>query len=189
MTVIAITGRKGSGKDTAAQVLINHGFPLVKFADPLKNMLRTLLSYRGADEVMIERLLEGDLKETPSEYLEGQTPRLAMQTLGTEWGRNLIGERLWTDSAKRRLSSVPHAVVTDMRFPNELRTVKELDAVVIRVVRPGLNYTDSSKHASEGYIDDMPVDFEIINDGSISELHDKLLIGLRKRTVAMERAL
>jgi hypothetical protein len=48
----------------------------VKFAGPLKSMCMAL----GLTEAHIE----GHLKEVPCELLCGQTPRHAMQTLGTE---------------------------------------------------------------------------------------------------------
>jgi hypothetical protein len=78
--LIALTGYAGSGKSTLADILAcEHGFTVVKFAGPLKAMLRAL----GLDE----REIEGDLKEQPCQLLAGHTPRRAMQTLGTEWGR------------------------------------------------------------------------------------------------------
>jgi hypothetical protein len=174
-TVIGLTGRKGSGKDTAASVLVrDYGFGLVKFADPLKNMLSALFAYQGASEDEIYRMLEGDLKEVGVDYLQGKTPREAMQTIGTEWGRNLIGENIWTDAAKRRIALCHDAIVTDLRFPNELRILRELGAITVRIVRPSLYANSFSAHPSEQFIDEMEVDAEIINDGSERELQDKL---------------
>lgn len=174
MTVVAITGRKGSGKDTAAQALVDQGYVVVKFADALKGMLRALLSYQGVEDETIYRMLEGDLKEVPTDYLQGKTPRYAMQTLGTEWGRDLIGANLWTDSTLRRISKLPNAVVTDMRFPNELDAMNAVDAKTIRVVRPSLEENAFSTHASEAYIDTLNVDQEILNDKGVDELRTSL---------------
>ena len=92
--VIGITGHKGSGKDTAAEAVAAQGFTHVKLADALKAMLRKLLACQGADAEMIRRMIDGDLKEAPTPLLEGRTPRQAMQTLGTEWGRDRIGRDL-----------------------------------------------------------------------------------------------
>src|ERR1700740_2074934 len=39
MKVVAISGWKRSGKDTAAEVLIKEGYKRVGFADPLKDMV------------------------------------------------------------------------------------------------------------------------------------------------------
>ena len=86
--LLGIHGKAGSGKSTAAQVLIDGGFKRVKFADPLKNMLRAI--------GLTDQHIEGDLKEVPCDMLLGQTPRHAMQTLGTEWGRGCIGGEFWT---------------------------------------------------------------------------------------------
>lgn len=171
MEIIALTGRKGSGKDTAVQPLVDGlGFTVVKFADPLKKMLAVLLSYQGADDQTIQRMLEGDLKETPTELLQGRTPRHAMQTLGTEWGRQLIGDNLWTDAAKRRCLEAKRAVVTDMRFPNEFNAMEELGAKTFRIERPDLELNESSAHVSESYIDFLPVGNVIVNDRGVEEL-------------------
>ena len=72
--LIGIAGRLGSGKTLAADTLcVNHNFVKVKFAKPIKDMMRTL----GLDD----RHIEGHLKEEPCDLLDGETPRWAMQSL------------------------------------------------------------------------------------------------------------
>lgn len=160
--LIAVVGKKGAGKDTLSEVLFDRGYVNVKFAGGLKAMLSTLLAYQGADAVTIERMIEGDLKEVPTPLLQGKTPRHAMQTLGNEWGRKLIGENLWVDAMVKRLDTCPKAVVTDCRYPNELALLRERGANAIRVRASDEQAADA--HESEAHIDTLDVDAEFLND-------------------------
>lgn len=169
MLLIGLAGRKGHGKDTAAK-----GLPMcenVKFAGALKAMIRTLFEYVGLDAETIERAIEGDLKEVPMECLGGKTPRHAMQTLGTEWGRDLIWNNLWANSFELRAGQFPFVVCTDMRFPNEVALVKSMGGTTIRIVNP-YRPPSTDEHPSETAIDTLAVDCVVVNDGTIEELHD-----------------
>jgi hypothetical protein len=176
MTIIAFTGLKGSGKDTAAKVLLNRGYANLKFADPLKDMLRLFLRMNGVYADIVERMIEGDLKETPTAILGGKTPRWALQSLGTEWGRDLIYENVWTDTFIRRVKQLDKVVCTDFRFPNERDVLKFLGAKLIRITRPDQEQNVHSLHPSEIYITQMAVDHEIINDSSIDALWQRVAL-------------
>ncbi|BAK75371.1 putative deoxynucleotide monophosphate kinase [Pseudogulbenkiania sp. NH8B] len=151
--VIVLTGRAGSGKSTiAAELVASHGYTVVKFAGPLKSMLRAL----GLTDAEIE----GDLKEKPCALLGWCTPRHAMQTLGTEWGRNLIDTDLWVaawqHAVRGVLASGGRVVVDDCRFRNELSAAMEMGGVAVRLVRDGAGTT---AHVSETGLDavELPV--------------------------------
>lgn len=164
--LIGLIGKKGSGKDTAAEALEALGFQNVKFAGALKAMLRMLLAYQGADEDTIRRMIDGDLKEVPTPLLNGKTPRFAMQTLGTEWGRMLIGPDFWLDTAMKK-AALADTVITDVRFPNEVKAVKDNGGTVIRIVAEGETvFTETAvgvDHASETLMDELPEDVTIAN--------------------------
>ena len=169
--IIAIAGRKGAGKDTIAEVLTDKGFVVVKFAGALKTMFRAYLQYVGAGEYIIERMIEGDLKEVPSPLLQGKTPRFFMQRLGTEFGRDMIGDDLWVDALEHHCSTIPDDIaITDMRFPNEGDKAGDMGAEKWRVRRPSIKLDDTSDHPSETAIDDLEVDVDFLNVGSIEDL-------------------
>lgn len=170
--LVAFTGEKGHGKDTAAQVLVNMGFQPVAFAGALKAMTRAYLEYRGASPEMIERLIYGDLKETPSPFFEGKTSREFQQLLGTEFGREMIGQNIWINSFDDHVAQFDKVVCTDLRFPNENEYLYRRGAVQIRVVRPDKERNEYSVHASEQHIANLHVDIEIVNDGTVVDLHD-----------------
>ncbi len=150
--LIAFAGRAGSGKTTAAETLIDQGFALVKFADPLKDMMRAFYASLGLEPEQIERRIEGDRKEEPDPHLGGKTPRMAMQTLGTEWGRDLIHKDLWVKAWAAKVTKLRHrgipVVVDDCRFPNEARRVRILGGKIVKIT--GRSGGLAPVHASEG---------------------------------------
>jgi hypothetical protein len=152
--LVGLIGRKGAGKDTAAEVLLSVGYENVKFAGALKDMIRSLLAYQGVEEEVIERMVEGDLKEVPTPYLAGRTPRYAMQTLGTEWGRDQIADDLWVGTAIRRAGNFDKVVITDVRFPNEKTAVDEAGGVCVGITADWITATEG-EHASEALIDEI----------------------------------
>ena len=121
------------------------------------------------------------------------TPRKLMQTLGTDWGRNMIHPDLWVMSTmadyisySARGSSCEFEesrwIFTDTRFPNELQAVKDRGGLTIEVRRPpvksDLVYREDGTidlpHISETALDDAEFDYTIINDGSIADLVEKV---------------
>lgn len=169
--IVALNGPAGGGKSAAADHLAQaHGFEPVKFAMPLKTMLRAFYDTQGLDPHETERRIEGDLKETPDPLLNGHTPRHAMETLGTEWGRICMGDEFWINAWRRKVQQVPTAVVTDdCRFDNEAETVRELGGEVVRL-KPAVARRKKSKHVAERGIKDQLVDHEVTNDGTLDDL-------------------
>lgn len=169
--LVAVTGQKGSGKDTFAHGLIAEGFIQTRFADPLKNMLRTLFKDAGIDP---EDYIEGPYKEAPCDILCGKTPRHAMQTLGTEW-RDMIDRKLWTKLWQARaefmLKQGLPVVVTDCRFIHEAATVRDMGGYIVRIERP-TNRNDDP-HISENEMMLIEPDEVVLNMGTINQLHIK----------------
>ena len=160
--LIGFAGRKGAGKDTAGEALPD--FENVKFAAPLKLMCAVYLDYRGVDEETIDRMLNGDLKEVPTPHFMGHTPRYAQQTLGTEWGRVLIGDKIWVDTAFARAAQFEKAKITDVRFPNENEAVQEEGGETMLIVDPHFVKPEDAEHPSEALIDDLATDHVVFND-------------------------
>lgn len=174
-TIVGLTGLKGSGKDTAAKVLKAAGFEEVKMAAGLKGMIRSFLYYQGVDSLIVERMIEGDLKEIETEYLGGKSPRQFMQLLGTEFGRDLIHPDLWVSAWKRRVASVDKVITTDIRFPNEAQALTEAGGKLYRIERD-TDVNVYSLHESEKHIPSLPVEAIIDNQGSIDELHGEMVV-------------
>jgi hypothetical protein len=96
MNLIGICGRAGAGKDTAADVLVkDFGHVKVALADPMK---RACAEWFGWDEQTLWG--PSERRNEPHARLGGLTPRHALQTLGTEWGRRCYKD-VWVDIAIR----------------------------------------------------------------------------------------
>jgi hypothetical protein len=175
--IVALTGHKGSGKDTAALYFMSRGFTNMKFAGALKDMIATLIKYQGGSTRLIADMIEGHLKEVPSNlYLGGKSPREAMILLGTEWARDLINEELWVNTLVNRVQATSdYVVITDCRFDNEEKAIRDLGGKIIRIVRPDNASNVFQDHPSEAYIPKMNVDLEIVNDGTIEALHEAVV--------------
>ncbi|MFG1332002.1 deoxynucleotide monophosphate kinase [Xanthobacter autotrophicus] len=153
-TIIGFAGRAGAGKTTAARHLIeHHGFERVRFAGPLKDMMRAL----GCTEDEID----GSRKEVPCDLLGGRTPRQAMQWLGTEWGREMIAPDLWTRAWAYAAAGKPKVVVDDVRYPNEVDVIRALGGVVIEITTAAAANPVTLQHVSERGLLDW--DFSLIN--------------------------
>jgi hypothetical protein len=162
MQIIGLTGPIGSGKTAAALALCTVGFTRIRFAQPLKDMLKAL----GLSDVE----LDGSLKEQPCDKLDGRTPRHAMQTLGTEWGRDCMGPGLWVNLWKRKaLSADAPIVVDDVRFENEMNIIQRLGGKVIFVQRI-CHQQSTSTHSSERFAYTPDAIWQ--NDGDLGQWHE-----------------
>jgi len=165
---IGLVGLAGSGKSEVAAVLTGvYGFTRVKFADPLKNMLRTMLSDMGHTAEDVERYLEGDLKESLVDGLHhlGITARHLMVTLGTEWGRDNLHRDIWLHLWLARAERFAHVVADDVRFPNEVDAIRQAGGQIWQIIRPGLT---AAAHASEQLV--VEADRVIHNTGTLFDL-------------------
>lgn len=167
--IIGLTGYAGSGKSTAAAVLVDLGWSQRKFAAPLKAMLRAMLDIQGVPPDVVERMIEGDLKERCSVMLGGKTPRHAMQALGTEWGRMRLADSIWIEAAMRTVDSKGLTVFDDCRFPNEAEAIRVRGGVVVRIERPGVGPING--HVSEVLVEP---DFTIFNEDGVTDLREKM---------------
>jgi cytidylate kinase len=168
--IIGLCGFAGSGKSEVARVLIEEfGFERVKFGDGLKNMLRALLTTAGYDAGLIERYIEGDLKESVIPAL-GVTSRQAQIDIG-ENARRDWGADVWADIASQRLrlNDFDHVVLDDVRRPNEADAVRKLGGELWRVTRPGIV---SNGHETERHADNLSPDNVIQNAHGLADLRE-----------------
>jgi hypothetical protein len=156
--VVGFAGYAGAGKNAAADGL---GGVVLGFADPLYAGLAVML---GVGE---EALRDRATKELPLPL--GRSPRHLLQTLGTEWGRELVRGDLWIYRARQRVAEAARlgaAVIafSDVRFTNELEFIRgELGGQVWWIERPGVV---GGSHPSESSLTAADCDRVIRNDAS-----------------------
>lgn len=163
ITLIVFTGKKLSGKSTARKYLVEkYNYMHLRFADSIKDML--------CEFGLTREEVDGNLKEAPCAKLGGRTPVYAMQTLGTEWGRDLMYQNIWIDALNRELEcyidkKLTRFVIDDLRFINEKEYIDKLkekyNVLIVRMERKG---TAVGEHRSETEMDSMVVDIFIENN-------------------------
>lgn len=166
---IALAGRAGSGKDAVATLLVDiielEGCFVTRerFAEPIKDMIESGL---GIDCTNVRR---GE-KETPVEWI-GKSRRELMQTLGTEWGRNLVHPDIWVRALEQRLRFAwddDWVVIPDCRFRNEVEWIQRRDGQIWWVERDGV--APVRAHSSEQDIGPQDCTRTIANLGTLEEL-------------------
>lgn len=139
--IIGICGFIGSGKDTVADYLVNfHGFKRESFANSLKDAVSQIF---GWDRELLEgRTKESrEWRETRDEWWSKRlkreiTPRWVLQYWGTEVVRKGFHDDMWVASLENRLlQTKDDIVITDCRFPNEIKAIKAAGGEVIRIKR------------------------------------------------------
>ena len=195
--IVGFTGVSHSGKDTAATVLIKKGWVRYGFADAVKdfcaehlklsraffyeidlkdapfpqpfpitkNVLSTMITALGGNNTHLSTL------ESVKTF---NTPREILQYVGTDIGRNLIGENVWIDYFQK-MDKPEKMVVTDVRFPNEVNVIQQLGGIVIRLTRKAAKHKSAKLHESESLIDSLEVDHEIQNTTTKEYLHNMVL--------------
>ena len=203
-TLIGLIGFIGSGKDTVAQKIIQHGATKDSFASPLKDLVSAVFGWQ-------RDLLEGDtiqsreFRETPDMFwsrklgIHNFTPRLALQLVGTDVMRDHFHTDIWLSSLEYRLRCNKQAhgavVISDARFRNELNLIKEMNGKVIWVQRGELpEWYDTAVKANQGnvvakrimetkYRDvhssewdwvGFDVDYVITNNGTLEDLYNQI---------------
>lgn len=198
--IIGICGFIGSGKDTAADYLVNfHEFRRDSFAATLKDAVAAVFGWD-------RELLEGRTKQA-REWREQidpwwaerlnmpeLTPRLVLQLWGTEVCRRSFHDDIWIASLESRLrNSKDSIVISDCRFPNEIRAIKEAGGKVIWVQRGELpswhimagkaNNGDTfaaeklkalGVHASETAWVGTNFDYILDNNGTVDDLYKRI---------------
>ena len=156
------------GKSETAKYLVeDYKYNMLTFAGPMKDMVTVVFKGLGYDEVAIEDMLYGNLKDIPVKEL-GVTPRFMLVTLGSKWGRGMVDDDIWIKIAMNSLDPNLRYVCEDVRLRNEAERLREKGFKIIRVINSRIPLVDS---ISEGKLDDYPFDHIIHNEGSIKDLH------------------
>lgn len=169
--LIGFLGKKRSGKDTCGDYLCDkYKFKKYNFAKPLKEICKIIFNFNDDQ-------LYGDLKEVPDEKWK-ITPRHAFQYIGTDMFRNMFCDDVWIKIFENKyVEDVHNYCICDVRFKNEINCIHKNNGFIIKITRPNnINDSEIDMHESENIDDITEYDFEIINDGDINNLCEKLEI-------------
>lgn len=184
--IIGFSGYAGSGKDTAADALIEDGYQHVSFADALKQMayaidpyvqyshMRNVTVRDGVRPMVVQGFerLSTMVDLHGWDYCKNKYPdvRRLLQRVGTEGGRDIFGDNIWIDTAFNKIDG--NAVITDVRFKNEMQAILDRGGFVIRIEREGVG--PRNDHPSETELSDAEFSTVVHNNGSIEELYAKV---------------
>lgn len=192
--LVGLTGYKGKiagvGKDTAALYLTAHHaaqFRAIAFADPIRD---AMLAIFGWDRSYFEHPKKNEID--PRFNI---SPRKAMQTLGTEWGRNLINTDLWLILAGARAAPMLGAgfdvLVTDVRFDNEADWIRSEGGVIWHIDRAlAAGVGGEEGHKSEAGVAFKKGDYVINNNETMGWYFERLTAyanDLKKQNEEAER--
>lgn len=193
---IGITGFAQSGKDETVKILNEIEFQRVSLADPVRQGVYNIdpyvlvkpedAHYDELDNVFVQSPYESAnlvlrLREIVTllgwdEAKKIPEVRRLLQYYGTEGGREVFGNTIWTDTADKyiRENKIEKVAVSDVRFMNELDWVRSKpNNLVIKIKRKGVGPVNS--HSSDLGIADELCDIIINNDGSLEDLREKLI--------------
>jgi hypothetical protein len=172
--VIGLVGKLQSGKTTSAKIILDYykkDYNIIckySFADLLKSMIL------NAGICNVEELWGN----------KTEFSRLMLQKIGTEIIRKQVSEDFWAHKMSLKISETfsdsPDEniliVIDDVRFLNEAKLINVFNGKLIRIKRPSLEVTkDENKHLSETEQDGILVEHDIINDGSLDDLKEKII--------------
>jgi len=197
--IVGIVGLIGSGKDTIADYLVNfHGYRRDSFANTLKDAVSAIFNW---DRDLLEgrTTMARQWREQVDEWwaqrlgIPNLTPRYVLQQWGTEVVRKSFHDDTWIASLENKLrNSKDDSVITDCRFPNEIKMIKGLGGKVLRVIRgPEPEWYEVASQANGGDKEALDLmknyykvhisewawagqkfDYTIRNSGSIDELYE-----------------
>lgn len=161
--IIGLAGYARVGKSEAAKGL-QPDFKVVAYADKLREFLYTLNPIVGTRGMRLQKVIDRYGWDGYKSTQYNDEIRRAIQTLGTDCGRNMIGPNVWIDSTFRSMNNVGRQdyVIADVRFPNEAQAIVDRGGFIVRIDRPG--YGPVNDHASETSMDKWEYDAIIVNN-------------------------
>lgn len=198
--LVAFCGLIGSGKDTAADYLVDtYGFKRDSFANTLKDAVSAIF---GWDRTLLEgrTAISREWREQVDPWwatrlnISNLTPRWVLQYWGTDVCRVGFHDDIWIASLENKIRKTQDdIVISDVRFPNEINAIHNAGGTVIRIKRgtDPLWYStaiaansgnQSAKdeliqlgiHSSETSWIGEPIDYTVINDTTMADLFDQI---------------
>jgi len=169
--LILLVGNIGCGKTTAANILVNKfNFVEYTFASPLKEFALSI----GFNKQDVYGTQE---EKNMINQNFGISGRQFMQRFGTdiirENSKHLFDghvDNVWVRAMEMRIkkSENKDIVVSDGRFLDEAKLIKDLGGIIVRLRRNNSSF--ASNHVSEMELNNIIADVEYCNDGSMEDM-------------------
>lgn len=175
--VIGLHGAKGSGKDQFYKA-VKAAYPLhsvrkIAYADPIKNEVCRIFDL--ATEEQYDTFKRIDLNYQLPGYINHNVDgRQVVREIGMLMRR--YDEQQFVRYVEEEIKKAPGAIwcITDLRFPNELSSIKAiLGGVVVKIKRNGVNFDG---HVTETEFDDLECDYVVCNSNLTLNQYNELAI-------------
>jgi hypothetical protein len=188
--IIGLSGYAKSGKDEVAKeiVRLRPEFQIKRFSGKLKKIASILTGF-NEDLFEDQQFKNKELGEEWSYLGMPMTVRRLLQRLGTEAIRDHLHQNAWVNALMACYRTEPFKdymgdmrvdipasnwVITDVRFPNEAKAIKDRGGIIVRVNRTGFGPVNG--HPSETALDEYDFDKIIENNGTIADLKESAKI-------------
>jgi hypothetical protein len=175
MQIIGLGHTSRCGKDTLANAIIKNlertGLRAVKrpFAWKLKEICHDLYAWDGMREPEFYDTPEGEPYRDIKLPTIGLTPVEVWVKFGTPAVREQVYQKTWIDYLLKGTKDVDVLIVPDVRFPNEVEALREVDATLVKVVRPG--YGPRKTVADRALVGYTGWDWVVGSVGTMDSLH------------------
>lgn len=177
--LIVVGGYATSGKDAVANILVDRlGWYKTYMSKPLEQALLALdpwvpwLGEKPRPDSYWVRYSELHARVGYDESKKNPEVRRLLQALGSEVGRDLMGENVWLnkvlEEVNEQLEIDKNVVVTGIRYPNEMRAFKALSGESLWVTRPGVQAVNT--HSSDNTLTQLDFDILCENTGTLEDL-------------------
>jgi hypothetical protein len=164
--IIGFAGPKRAGKNTAGLLLDQYGWEKYEMSFLLRACVEKFLDFKMSD-AWYE-------KTKDEEILQGRTYRDLYIGIGhvlrTEISDDILTQHMIQHFG--RLDKIQNMYVPNVRLNTEAGKIVENSGFIIEIVKDGKEYDDSEE--TERRIDGRYIAATIENNGSISQLHDKI---------------
>lgn len=179
---IAICGKLRSGKDAASRHLCEkYGYTRFAFGDELKRYADELFGVHGGGK-------RRELYQKFGQLCREIDPDVWVRKCFDSVEQHIEAYDTYLDYPELHNAPIKpfRAVISDTRQPNEYNRCRAERFVFIRVTAPDgirinravesgdlFDYADLV-HETENHVDSFEVDYEIVNDGTLEQLHAKI---------------
>lgn len=157
--ILGLLGPAGAGKSTVAEYLCKtYGARRFSFASPLKEMARRIWEFSD------DQLFGTQAQKEAVDPRWNMSPRTALQKLGTDACRSILGPDIWVDATLRMIADIAPrvAVIDDVRFINEATKIRAAGGIIWRLECPNRVSSAGTVHPSEVEWAHAPFDRKII---------------------------
>jgi dephospho-CoA kinase len=140
--IFGFIGNMGSGKNYVAEKL---------FLPNLKSKPSLVIAF--ADHFKLSAVCFQKLEYNKVFGEKDDSTRKRLQELGTEFGRDKYGDNIWCDMLYNTMKmyserGIERFIITDVRFENEVKFIKDLDGIIIKIDAPDRTLLRLQKESS-----------------------------------------